>query len=142
MTIEEFSQNMEKMLLDIQSLLLQKNKSFREEHFPNDSCPNQTTLEGMKIEVSFLRPKNDLRAIPVTLLGITVLLLPTHRVFVSFQMSALQSSRESKYGFPSLTRISSKDSQKSKAPWIPNEEVWIYCSVDGKSMETRFLQET
>ena len=32
MTIEEFSQNMEKMLLDIQSLLLQKNKSFREEH--------------------------------------------------------------------------------------------------------------
>ena len=32
MTIEEFSSNMEKMLLDIQSLLLQKNKSFREEH--------------------------------------------------------------------------------------------------------------
>ena len=32
MTVEEFSQNMEKMLLDIQSLLLQKNKSFREEH--------------------------------------------------------------------------------------------------------------
>ena len=32
MTIEEFSENMEKMLLDIQSLLLQKNKSFREEH--------------------------------------------------------------------------------------------------------------
>ena len=32
MTIEEFSEKMEKMLLDIQSLLLQKNKSFREEH--------------------------------------------------------------------------------------------------------------
>ena len=32
MTIEEFSSNLEKMLLDIQSLLLQKNKSFREEH--------------------------------------------------------------------------------------------------------------
>ena len=32
MTIEEFSENMEKMLLNIQSLLLQKNKSFREEH--------------------------------------------------------------------------------------------------------------
>ena len=32
MTVEEFSQDMEKMLLDIQSLLLQKNKSFREEH--------------------------------------------------------------------------------------------------------------
>ena len=32
MTIEEFSENMEKMLLDIQSLLLQKNKTFREEH--------------------------------------------------------------------------------------------------------------
>jgi hypothetical protein len=30
MTIEEFSSNFEKMLLDIQSLLLQKNKSFRE----------------------------------------------------------------------------------------------------------------
>ena len=32
MTIEEFSANMEKMLLDIQSLLLQKNRSFREDH--------------------------------------------------------------------------------------------------------------
>ena len=32
MTIEELSENVEKMLLDIQSLLLQKNKSFREEH--------------------------------------------------------------------------------------------------------------
>ena len=32
MTIEEFSSNLEKMLLDIQSSLLQKNKSFREEH--------------------------------------------------------------------------------------------------------------
>ena len=32
MTVEDFSQDMEKMLLDIQSLLLQKNKSFREEH--------------------------------------------------------------------------------------------------------------
>ena len=32
MTIEEFSSNLEKMLLDIQKLLLQKNKSFREEH--------------------------------------------------------------------------------------------------------------
>ena len=32
MTIEELSENMEKMLLDIQSLLLQKNKLFREEH--------------------------------------------------------------------------------------------------------------
>ena len=30
MTIEEFSENMEKMLHDIQSLLLQKNRSFRE----------------------------------------------------------------------------------------------------------------
>ena len=30
MTIEEFSSNFEKMLLDIQALLLQKNKSFRE----------------------------------------------------------------------------------------------------------------
>jgi prolyl-tRNA synthetase len=30
MTIEEISSNFEKMLLDIQSLLLQKNKSFRE----------------------------------------------------------------------------------------------------------------
>jgi hypothetical protein len=30
MTIEEFSSNFEKMLLDIQSLLLQKNKSLRE----------------------------------------------------------------------------------------------------------------
>lgn len=32
MTIEEFSENMEKMLHDVQALLLQKNKSFREEH--------------------------------------------------------------------------------------------------------------
>jgi len=32
MSIEEFSNNIEKMLMDIQSLLLQKNKSFREEH--------------------------------------------------------------------------------------------------------------
>ena len=32
MTIEEFSSKIESMLLDIQSLLLQKNKSFREEH--------------------------------------------------------------------------------------------------------------
>lgn len=30
MTIEEFSANMEKMLLDVQALLLQKNRSFRE----------------------------------------------------------------------------------------------------------------
>jgi hypothetical protein len=32
MTIEEFSTKIETMLLDIQKLLLQKNKSFREEH--------------------------------------------------------------------------------------------------------------
>ena len=32
MTIEEFSENMEKMLYDVQTLLLQKNRSFREEH--------------------------------------------------------------------------------------------------------------
>ncbi len=32
MTIEEFSENMEKMLHDVQTLLLQKNRSFREEH--------------------------------------------------------------------------------------------------------------
>ena len=32
MTIEEFSENMEKMLHDVQSLLLQKNRLFREEH--------------------------------------------------------------------------------------------------------------
>ena len=32
MTIEEFSSKIETMLLDIQKLLLQKNKSFREEH--------------------------------------------------------------------------------------------------------------
>ena len=32
MTIEEFSSEIETMLLDIQKLLLQKNKSFREEH--------------------------------------------------------------------------------------------------------------
>ena len=32
MTIEEFSSNLEKMLYDVQTLLLQKNKSFREEH--------------------------------------------------------------------------------------------------------------
>ena len=32
MTIEEFSSKIESMLLDIQKLLLQKNKSFREEH--------------------------------------------------------------------------------------------------------------
>jgi len=32
MTVEEFSKNMEKMLLDIQSLLLKKNKLFREEN--------------------------------------------------------------------------------------------------------------
>ena len=32
MTIEEFSSKIETMLLSIQKLLLQKNKSFREEH--------------------------------------------------------------------------------------------------------------
>jgi hypothetical protein len=32
MTIEEFSSKIESMLLNIQKLLLQKNKSFREEH--------------------------------------------------------------------------------------------------------------
>lgn len=32
MTIEEFSDNMEKILHDVQALLLKKNKSFREEH--------------------------------------------------------------------------------------------------------------
>jgi prolyl-tRNA synthetase len=32
MTIEEFSENMEKILHDVQTLLLQKNRSFREEH--------------------------------------------------------------------------------------------------------------
>ena len=32
MSIEEFSENIEKMLLNIQSLLLKKNRSFREEH--------------------------------------------------------------------------------------------------------------
>ena len=32
MTIEEFSDKIETMLLNIQKLLLQKNKSFREEH--------------------------------------------------------------------------------------------------------------
>jgi len=32
MTIEEFSSKIETILLDIQKLLLQKNKSFREEH--------------------------------------------------------------------------------------------------------------
>jgi hypothetical protein len=32
MSIEEFSSKMEQMLLDIQTLLLQKNKLFREEH--------------------------------------------------------------------------------------------------------------
>lgn len=30
MTIDEFSENMDKMLHDVQSLLLQKNRSFRE----------------------------------------------------------------------------------------------------------------
>ncbi len=32
MSLDELSSNLEKMLLDIQSLLLKKNKTFREEH--------------------------------------------------------------------------------------------------------------
>ena len=50
----------------------------------------------------------------VTLLGITVPLQPTFKVFVAVSMMALQSLRESKTGFPSSTFIEARASHAQK----------------------------